>query len=61
MRFDLVACKLYQAKPGTSHIFRANVIHSGSKSLPRTTETFGDCGDATSLVFHCDVNVKVLA
>lgn len=29
MSLDLVSCKLSQAKPGNSHIFRANTIHSG--------------------------------
>lgn len=61
MSFDLVACKLCQAKLGNSHIFRTNMIHSGSKSLPKTIETFGDCRDAISLIFYHDVNIKVLA
>lgn len=61
MSFDLVVYKLCQAKPGNSHIFSANTIHSGSKTLPKTKETFGDHGDAISLILYHDVNIKVLA
>lgn len=61
MNFDLVACKLCQARPGNSSIFRANTIHSESKSLLKTIETFGDHGDAISLILYHNVNIKVLA
>lgn len=61
MSFDSVACKLCQARPGNSPIFKANTIHSESKSLLKTTETFGDHGDAISLIFYHNVDIKVLA
>lgn len=61
MSFDLVACKLCEAKLGKGYIFKANTIHSGSKSLPKTIETFADCRDVISLIFYHDVNIKFLA
>lgn len=61
MSFDLVACKLCQARPGNSSNYRANTVHSESKSLLESIETFGDHGDAISLIFYHNVNIKVLA